>query len=81
MTGWMVCRSNVDRIQLHPTVTPRPNQSTKLHRYALMDEIEKDLEMMGITAIEDKLQDGVPECIYNLRQAGIKVSVRCVVDR
>lgn len=38
-----------------------------------MDEIEKELQFVGITAIEDKLQDGVPETIYNLRQAGIKV--------
>lgn len=28
---------------------------------------------MGATAIEDKLQDGVPESIYNFRAAGIKV--------
>ena len=38
-----------------------------------MDEIEKELQFVGITAIEDKLQDGVPEAIYSLRQAGIKV--------
>jgi P-type E1-E2 ATPase len=26
-----------------------------------------------MTAIEDKLQDGVPDCIENLTRAGIKV--------
>lgn len=26
---------------------------------------------MGSSAIEDKLQDGVPECIRKLREAGI----------
>eukprot|EP00191_Tetraselmis_sp_GSL018_P012504 CAMPEP_0177598192 /NCGR_PEP_ID=MMETSP0419_2-20121207/12185_1 /TAXON_ID=582737 /ORGANISM="Tetraselmis sp., Strain GSL018" /LENGTH=1412 /DNA_ID=CAMNT_0019090555 /DNA_START=264 /DNA_END=4502 /DNA_ORIENTATION=- len=36
-------------------------------------EIEKDLEFVGITAIEDKLQDGVPECIATLLDAGIRV--------
>jgi len=44
-------------------------------RYALMEELERELEMMGITAIEDKLQEGVPETISALRQAGIKVWV------
>ncbi|CAG8499167.1 10682_t:CDS:2 [Funneliformis mosseae] len=35
--------------------------------------IERDLEITGATAIEDKLQDGVPETIDNLRRAGIRV--------
>lgn len=38
-----------------------------------MDEIEQDLEVMGVTAIEDKLQDGVPEALTALRNAGVKV--------
>ena len=29
--------------------------------------------MIGSTAIEDRLQDGVPDCIYNLGRAGIKI--------
>ena len=39
----------------------------------LYEEIEKDLTLIGMTAIEDKLQDGVPDCIENLTRAGIKV--------
>ena len=39
------------------------------------DAIEKDLELVGSTAIEDKLQDGVPDTIKFLRDAGIKVWV------
>lgn len=35
--------------------------------------IEKDLVLLGATAIEDKLQEGVPETIHTLQQAGIKV--------
>ncbi|CAB5396114.1 unnamed protein product [Rhizophagus irregularis] len=35
--------------------------------------IERDLEITGATAIEDKLQNGVPETIDNLRRAGIRV--------
>jgi phospholipid-transporting ATPase len=37
--------------------------------------IEKDLTLLGATAIEDKLQDGVPETIFTLMEAGIKVWV------
>ena len=36
-------------------------------------EIEKDLNILGLTAVEDKLQDKVPETILSLRQAGCKV--------
>ena len=38
-------------------------------------EIETDLTLLGATAIEDKLQDGVPETIANLILGGIKVWV------
>ena len=40
-----------------------------------MEEIEVKLELLGATAIEDKLQDEVPETIYSLAQAGIKIWV------
>ncbi|CAG8650823.1 4747_t:CDS:10 [Gigaspora margarita] len=42
---------------------------------ACAEEIEKDLILLGATAIEDKLQEGVPECIERLRGAGIKIWV------
>ncbi|CAG8515290.1 11234_t:CDS:10 [Ambispora gerdemannii] len=37
--------------------------------------IEHSLTLMGGTAIEDRLQEGVPECIATLAQAGIKLWV------
>ncbi|OJA14910.1 hypothetical protein AZE42_09450 [Rhizopogon vesiculosus] len=37
--------------------------------------IEKDMFLLGATAIEDKLQDGVPDTIHTLQMAGIKVIV------
>lgn len=40
---------------------------------ALAMEIEVDLEMVGVTAIEDKLQEGVPAAIQSLLNAGMKV--------
>lgn len=38
-------------------------------------EIEHDLRLLGATAIEDKLQDGVPDTIADLKRAGIKIWV------
>uniref|UniRef100_A0A672RXH6 Phospholipid-transporting ATPase n=1 Tax=Sinocyclocheilus grahami TaxID=75366 RepID=A0A672RXH6_SINGR len=41
----------------------------------LYEEIEKNLLLIGATAIEDKLQDGVPETIAKLAKADIKIWV------
>uniref|UniRef100_A0A3P8WK56 Phospholipid-transporting ATPase n=1 Tax=Cynoglossus semilaevis TaxID=244447 RepID=A0A3P8WK56_CYNSE len=54
-------------------------QVTMVDRDAALDhvyeEIEKDLMLIGATAIEDKLQEGVPETIATLAKAGIKIWV------
>ncbi|CAD6194597.1 unnamed protein product [Caenorhabditis auriculariae] len=42
---------------------------------AIYEEIEKDMTLIGATAIEDKLQDGVPEAIARLAEANIKIWV------
>ena len=39
------------------------------------NQMESNLELVGATGIEDRLQDGVPETIENLRKAGIVVWV------
>lgn len=39
------------------------------------EAIEQNLQLLGATAIEDKLQDGVPDAIHTLQQAGIKIWV------
>ncbi|KAM7263698.1 hypothetical protein ACFE04_001381 [Oxalis oulophora] len=49
------------------------DRASKLRQTAAL--IECNLNLLGATAIEDKLQDGVPETIESLRQAGIKVWV------
>lgn len=41
----------------------------------LEDELEQDLLLLGATAIEDRLQDGVPDCIAQLAKAGISLWV------
>ncbi|XP_058002453.1 phospholipid-transporting ATPase 1 isoform X2 [Hevea brasiliensis] len=53
--------------------TSLTDRATKLRQTAAL--IECDLNLLGATGIEDKLQDGVPEAIESLRQAGIKVWV------
>ena len=37
------------------------------------DLVEHSLRILGATALEDKLQEGVPEAIETLHQAGIKL--------
>ena len=50
------------------------DRETRLEEAAEL--IEKDLFLLGATAIEDKLQVGVPEAISDLITAGIKIWVR-----
>ncbi|KAF8721118.1 hypothetical protein HU200_023538 [Digitaria exilis] len=53
--------------------TSMHERSAKLRQAAGL--VECNLSLLGATGIEDKLQDGVPEAIESLRQAGIKVWV------
>ncbi|XP_035524589.1 phospholipid-transporting ATPase IA isoform X6 [Morone saxatilis] len=55
----------------HRASTSLQNRSLKLEEsYEL---IEKNLQLLGATAIEDKLQDKVPETIETLMKADIKI--------
>ncbi|NXD98687.1 AT8B2 ATPase, partial [Chaetorhynchus papuensis] len=45
------------------------------HMARLYDEVEHDMMLLGATAIEDKLQQGVPETIAILTLANIKIWV------
>ncbi|KND92004.1 putative phospholipid-transporting ATPase [Tolypocladium ophioglossoides CBS 100239] len=55
----------------------REAETSLADRHRLIEEagdlIEQRFELAGATAIEDKLQDGVPETIDKLRRANIKV--------
>ncbi|KAK9469767.1 hypothetical protein V1512DRAFT_256974 [Lipomyces arxii] len=53
--------------------TTLTNRSEELDKAAEL--IEKDMFLLGATAIEDKLQDGVPDTIHTLQTAGIKIWV------
>ncbi|XP_013788073.1 phospholipid-transporting ATPase ID-like [Limulus polyphemus] len=54
-------------------VTSMENREEKVD--CVYEEIEKNLHLIGATAIEDKLQDGVPQTISNLAIGGIKIWV------
>jgi phospholipid-translocating ATPase len=49
------------------------DRDTEIER--LSNEVEREMLLLGATAIEDKLQDGVPEAIADLKKAGIKIWV------
>jgi class 3 adenylate cyclase/phosphoserine phosphatase len=47
------------------------DRDSQLHELA--EQIESNLELLGASAIEDRLQDGVPDTICSLIDAGIKI--------
>lgn len=53
--------------------TTLTNRAEELDKAA--EVIEQNMFLLGATAIEDKLQDGVPDTIHTLQEAGIKVWV------
>ncbi|KAI4112384.1 MAG: hypothetical protein LQ345_006461 [Seirophora villosa] len=61
--------------QIHEkaSTTVSGNRAEELDKAAEL--IEHDFTLLGATAIEDKLQDGVPDTIHTLQEAGIKVWV------
>ncbi|KAE8690796.1 Phospholipid-transporting ATPase 3 [Hibiscus syriacus] len=61
---------------LHYFPPPIPPFSVvSVQDFRVAELIEKDLILIGATAIEDKLQEGVPDCIETLSRAGIKIWV------
>ncbi|KAK5584312.1 hypothetical protein RB653_005920 [Dictyostelium firmibasis] len=51
-----------------------PSQQEKDKEIERVSElIETDFQLLGVTGVEDKLQDGVPETIQLLSEAGIKM--------
>ena len=47
----------------------------KEKRMAAAEKIEKKMILLGASAIEDKLQDNVPDTIADIRKAGVKIWV------
>lgn len=59
--------------EYHHAVTSIEDREEKVDR--CYESIEQNLQLLGATAIEDKLQDNVPQTIANLMAANIKVWV------
>ena len=59
--------------QFYTAKTSLVDRDAKLD--AVAELIEKDLLLLGATAIEDKLQDGVPQTIEHLASAGVALWV------
>eukprot|EP00058_Branchiostoma_floridae_P024450 XP_002609940.1 hypothetical protein BRAFLDRAFT_85893 [Branchiostoma floridae] len=57
----------------HEASTSLEDRDEKLD--VVYEEIEQDMMLLGATAIEDKLQDGVPDTIANLADANMKIWV------
>ncbi|KAF8514068.1 phospholipid-translocating ATPase [Gautieria morchelliformis] len=60
-------------LRYHEATVALEGREERIER--LCTELEHDLHLLGATAIEDKLQDGVPETIADLKRAGIKIWV------
>ena len=61
------------KVRHHEAALSMENREEKLDK--IYEEMEQNLTLLGATAIEDKLQDGVPQTIANLAIAGIKIWV------
>lgn len=59
-----------EQIHRRATLTLK-NKEEELEKAAA--NLEIDFEISGSTAIEDRLQEGVPEAILHIRKAGIKL--------
>ena len=62
---------NAWKTEYHQATLSMENRTQAIEKCAEM--IEKDLVLLGATAVEDKLQDGVPETISMLLEAGLHV--------
>ncbi|XP_060071091.1 phospholipid-transporting ATPase IF-like [Ylistrum balloti] len=64
--------SEIDR-RLHQARNSLDSREVMLEE--VFEFIERDLDLLGATAVEDKLQDDVPDTIQSLQKSGIKVWV------
>ena len=46
---------------------------SRINSLALYSKFEENLEILGITAVDDKLNESVPGTIKEIREAGIKI--------
>jgi phospholipid-translocating ATPase len=46
----------------------------------VIESLEKDLELLCLTGVEDKLQTNVRQTLETLRNAGIKVTILFILE-
>ena len=68
-------KKEIDALRLDPVETKLKKQQLPNKIDAKAGEMEIGLSLLGATAIEDKLQIGVPDAIADLARAGIKLWV------
>ncbi|XP_046677683.1 phospholipid-transporting ATPase ID isoform X2 [Homalodisca vitripennis] len=61
------------RVKHHEASVSMDDREERLHQ--IYEEIERNMTLIGVTAIEDKLQEGVQQTIANLALAQIKIWV------
>lgn len=76
VTQKVVPRSSFDKwLASYQNASASISEDRELLMDRVSEELESSLRLLGGTAIEDRLQDGVPDAIALLRQAGIKLWV------
>lgn len=59
--------------ELHDVRLVAAPENREFRLAQLYKRVESNMSLIGATAVEDSLQEGVPETIANLKEAGIKV--------
>ncbi|KAK5144168.1 drs2 neo1 protein [Rachicladosporium monterosium] len=74
---WLLCKGAdsviVPRLQQAALASRKSHEVRRKRIEATADMIEQGFDLLGASAIEDKLQKGVPETIEKLRRANIKI--------
>lgn len=66
-------RSEYDEFAENYKIAKATMQNRTENMNKVREELEIGLELVGVTGVEDKLQENVQECIENLRNADIKI--------
>ncbi|WAR27505.1 AT11B-like protein, partial [Mya arenaria] len=76
---YLLCKGAESTMLGRVTEGDKESVLTHVNEYAILataySEVEVDLRVLGATAVEDKLQEDVPDTIQSLLAAGIKVWV------
>jgi len=65
--------AELEKFQIDVTKAENNIQNRDSDLDKVFDRLERDLILLGATAVEDRLQDKVPETIFDLQRAGIKI--------